>query len=543
MPSSGDPGLQYKIDENPSWLLSIFLGFQHYLTMFGSTVAVPFMLKEKLCLSDDPLSFAVIINTMFFVSGIVTLLQSYLGIRLPIIQGATFAFITPTTAILSLPQFKCPDITSNSGNNTTVSHDWKKGMLEIQGAIMVSSLFQVFIGFSGLVGLVSRFVGPLTVAPTIALIGLALFSDATLFVGQQWGIASTTVFLILMFSQVLKDFKVPFPWIGQGRTLKIVRLSIFKLFPILLAIVISWGISAIVTAAGGFSSNPTARTDARISVLKDSEWFYVPHPGQWGIPTVSLAGVFGMLAGVLASMIESIGDYYACARLSGAPPPPKHAMNRGIGIEGIGCLIAGACGSGNGTTSYGENIAAIGITKVASRRVVQVGAVIMILLGILGKVGAVFATIPEPIIGGMFWGLFGMILAVGLSNLQYVDLNSSRNLFVLGFSFFTGMMIPDWVGKNETAIDTGLVEIDQLIRVILTTEMAVGCIFALILDNALPGTLEERGIDRWRQLEDSAVGEQGKSTVSLHVYDPISSNLWSKKEMVEVYPIPAVLPK
>ena len=87
--------------------------------------------------------------------------------------------------------------------------------------------------------------------------------------------------------------------------------------------------------------------------------------GQWGTPTVSIAGVFGMLAGVLASMIESIGDYYACARLSEAPPPPRHAINRGIGIEGIGCLLAGAFGSGNGTTSYGENIAAIGITKVS----------------------------------------------------------------------------------------------------------------------------------------------------------------------------------
>lgn len=51
--------------------------------------------------------------------------------------------------------------------------------------------------------------------------------------------------------------------------------------------------------------------------------------GQWGTPTVSVAGVFGMLAGVLASMVESVGDYYACARLSGAPPPPDHAINRG----------------------------------------------------------------------------------------------------------------------------------------------------------------------------------------------------------------------
>ena len=86
--------------------------------------------------------------------------------------------------------------------------------------------------------------------------------------------------------------------------------------------------------------------------------------GQWGTPTISAASVFGMLAGVLASMIESVGDYYACARLSGAPPPPRHAINRGIGMEGIGCLLAGAWGSGNGTTSYSENIGAIGITKV-----------------------------------------------------------------------------------------------------------------------------------------------------------------------------------
>ena len=71
-----------------------------------------------------------------------------------------------------------------------------------------------------------------------------------------------------------------------------------------------------------------------------------------------------MLAGVVASAIESIGDYFACARLSGAPPPPTHAINRGIGTEGIGCIIAGIIGSGNGTTSYSENIGAIGVTKV-----------------------------------------------------------------------------------------------------------------------------------------------------------------------------------
>ena len=72
-----------------------------------------------------------------------------------------------------------------------------------------------------------------------------------------------------------------------------------------------------------------------------------------------------MLTGLLALLIESVGDYHACARLSGAPPPPKHAMNRGIAAEGIGVFVAGAFGCGIDTTaSDGENIGAIGITKV-----------------------------------------------------------------------------------------------------------------------------------------------------------------------------------
>lgn len=82
------------------------------------------------------------------------------------------------------------------------------------------------------------------------------------------------------------------------------------------------------------------------------------------MPTVSLSSVLGMMAGVLASTMESIGDYYACARLSGAPPPPTHAINRGIGVEGIGCVLAAIWGTGNGTTSFSQNIAALGITKV-----------------------------------------------------------------------------------------------------------------------------------------------------------------------------------
>ena len=112
-------------------------------------------------------------------------------------------------------------------------------------------------------------------------------------------------------------------------------------------------------------------------------------------------------------------------------------------VEGIGCLLAGLWGSGNGTTSYSENIGAIGVTKVGSRRVIQYGSLIMIAVGVIGKFGSVFVTIPTPVVGGVFCMMFSIITAVGLSTLQFVDLNSPRNLFIIGFSIFMGIAVPE----------------------------------------------------------------------------------------------------
>jgi len=61
--------------------------------------------------------------------------------------------------------------------------------------------------------------------------------------------------------------------------------------------------------------------------------------GQWGMPTVSVAAVFALLSGILATTVESVGDYYACAKLSGAPPPPLHAVNRGASLGHTTCSI------------------------------------------------------------------------------------------------------------------------------------------------------------------------------------------------------------
>jgi len=520
---------------------------EHYLTMLGGTLAIPYILSGPMCFANNTLAISEVLSTIFFVSGLVTLMQTTFGVRLPIVQGGDYGYLAPIFAIMALPQWKCPipqEENSNSTESSLINNDdiWKTRMREIQGAMLLSSVFQIVIGFTGLIGFLLRFIGPLAIAPTITLVGVALFPVAADKAGQHWGISMTTIVLISLFSQYLTKIKIPVPGYSKERGgFYTGHFPMFRLFPVILAIVVSWIICAIITAAEGFPSDPSvlqyaARTDARADVLKEAKWFRLPYPGQWGMPTVSVAAVFGMLAGVLSSIIESVGDYYACARLSGAPPPPKHAINRGIGIEGIGCLLAGAFGSGSGTTSYSQNIGAIGITKVGSLRVIQFGALVLMAFGLLGKIGALFVSIPDPIVGGVFMVMFGMIAAVGISNLQFADMNSSRNLFIVGFSIVFGLALPHYMVTHPGAIQTGVPEIDQIITVLMSTSMAVGGLVGLILDNTIPGTIEERGLKAWRQHLSGHSDDQFQ-TASIEVYDlPFGLNRISNYKVAKYLP-------
>ena len=121
----------------------------------------------------------------------------------------------------------------------------------------------------------------------------------------------------------------------------------------------------------------------------------------------------------------------------------------------------------------------------------------MILLGMVSKFGALFTTIPSPIVGGMYCAMFGMIAAVGLSNLQYLDLNSTRNLFILGFAFFMGLSVPEYFTNHPLKIEPEW--LSNIINTLGSTGMAVGAFIALLLDNTIPGTDKERGLTTWGQ--------------------------------------------
>jgi nucleobase transporter 1/2 len=298
--------------------------------------------------------------------------------------------------------------------------------------------------------------------------------------GRHWGIGGLTIVLIVLFSQYLAR-----------------RNVVFRLFPVLLGIGGAWLVAAFLTMTGTFGPGHPAYCS--LEGVAQADWIQFPLPFQHGGPVFVPAMIVAMLAGYIASMVESVGDYYACARLSGAKTPDEVTINRGIGMEGIGCLIAGIFGTGNGTTSYSENIGAIGLTRVGSRRVVQAGACVMIVLAMFGKFGALFTAIPQPIVGGMYCAMFGMIAAVGLSNLQFIDLNSGRNLFILGFALFMGLSVPEYFAQHPLTWPGALGPVGDILTSIGKTGMAVGALCAFVMDNTVPGTDEERGLTAWKR--------------------------------------------
>lgn len=111
----------------------------------------------------------------------------------------------------------------------------------------------------------------------------------------------------------------------------------------------------------------------------------------------------------------------------------------------------------------------------------------MILQGVINKFGAIFIMIPDPVVGGLFCVMFGMITAFGLSALQYVDLRSSRNLYIIGLSLFFPLVLCQWMQAHPGVINTGIKELDSTLTVLLSTTILVGGCLGCLMDNLIPG--------------------------------------------------------
>jgi uracil-xanthine permease len=502
MTAPRESNMIYGLDDRPPVLRAIVLGLQHVLTMFGSTVAVPLIfgpvlwpipegLSEELAgqLTQAQLTnTALLISSVMLCSGVATLLQSTWGSRLPIIQGVSFSFLAAFFAIIASVHDGSPidwSTATTPEQSAVLVSQWEAngaaGMQTIAGAILLGGILEAAIGFTGLMGQIRKALSPVVVGPVIMLIGLALYQFGAPVAASNWYVSGLTIVLIFLFSLVLSH-----------------KVRLLRLFPMLSAIVIVVSLCWWLGRSGTFQPGDAGYVD--LAAFEHAEWFRVGSVFfPWGLPKFGTAALVAVLAGYLASMIESFGDYHACKNIAGGGDPTSEEISRGIGMEGIGCALTGVFG-GFSSTSYSENIGLVGLTKVASRYVVQIGAVILILLGLFGKFGALAAAIPKPVVGGLYCALFGLIAAVGVKQFAKADLHSDRNLLIGGFALFMGLSVPFYfsdfsVGKADLAAVERLPEaVRNVIISLCSTGMAVAAVLGILLDNIVPGTREERGL-------------------------------------------------
>nr|XP_029116277.1 nucleobase-ascorbate transporter 3 [Elaeis guineensis] len=451
--------------------------------MLGTIVMLATFLVPKMGGSNG--DKARIIQTFLFMSGINTLLQTLIGTRLPTVMNASLAFVIPVLSIIN-------DFSSREYEN---EHErFVHTIRAIQGALIVSSFLNIIIGYSRAWGDFSRFFSPVVIVPVVCVVGLGLFERGFPQVGKCVEIGLPMLILLVFVQQYMKHI--------NERT-----RYWFERFALLLCIVVVWSFAAILTAGGAYNNvsentKQHCRTD-RSHLMSSAPWIRIPYPFQWGAPIFTASHVFGMMGAVLVAAVESTGAHYAAARLAGATPPPAHVLSRSIGLQGIGMLLEGIFGAATGSSASIENVGLLGLTRVGSRRVVQISTGFMIFFSIFGKFGAFFASIPFPIFAAMYCVLFGIVAAVGISFIQFANNNSMRNLYIIGLALFLGISIPQYFNEFAASAGHGPAKtnagwFNDILNAFFSSAPFVAMIVGTLLDNTLEArNTGERGLPWW----------------------------------------------
>ncbi|CAO2815882.1 unnamed protein product [Amaranthus hypochondriacus] len=464
------PFVDFCLTSNPPIHEYIILGFQHFVVMLGTTVMIATILVPQM--GGGPIEKAQVIQTLLLVSGLNTLVQTLVGCRTAVIIGGSYAFVIPAIPIIFDERFSIiidPHVR------------FVHSMRALQGALMFGSILPVVVGFLGLWRIFMRILSPLAAIPLVVLTGLGLFQLGFPQLAKCTAIGLPALVLLIFISQYLASLVKPFQALGRR-------------YAAVLTIFLIWAFAAILTAAGAFkNSSPKTqfycRTD-RSNLLSAASWIRFPYPFQWGRPTFSVGNGFAMMAAALVSIIESTGTFIAAARYSSATPIPPSVVGRGIAWLGAGHFVNGAFGAICGPSASVANAGLLGLNQIGSRRVTQVAAIFMLFFSIFGKFGALLASIPLPIFAAIYCVLFAYVVSAGLGFLQFCNLNSFRTKFILGFSLFMGLSVPQYFNEvllvtGHTPVHTKSIAFNSILQVIFTSAATVGLIISYFLDTTL----------------------------------------------------------
>ncbi|MBQ5683631.1 MAG: uracil permease [Peptococcaceae bacterium] len=400
------------INERPPLTQWIPLSLQHTFAMFSASVLVPIL-------------FGIPASIVLLMNGIGTLLFIFITKgKAPAYLGSSFAFLAPAFIVID-----------------KMGYEYVLGGFICAGAIF--SIVAILIKFVG-VSWIDAVLPPAAMGPIVALIGLELAGSAA----NTGGIVSVDGSAIDPQMVIVFVLTLALAVIGQ-----VVFKGFAAAIAILIAIVGGYGLATIM---GMVDFTP----------VLNAKLFALP---AFTAPKFDLTAIIIIIPASLTVISEHVSHQIVTSQIVGRDLVKDPGLHRSLLADGISTMLSGFCGSVP-TTTYGENIGVMAVTKVYSVWVIGGAAVFSILLAFFGQVSALISTIPGPVMGGISFLLYGMIAASGIRLLvdKQVDYAKPRNLAMTAVVFVTGL--------SGAAIQIGEV---QLTGMCLAT--IVGIVMGLVM--------------------------------------------------------------
>jgi NCS2 family nucleobase:cation symporter-2 len=411
------------------------LGLQHVLVMYAGAIAVPLIVGRALQLPPEDVAF--LISADLFVCGVVSILQSlgftpWFGIKMPVMMGVTFASVGPMVSM-------------------AVANPGPEGARMIFGAIIGAGFIAILL--APIVSRMLRFFPPVVTGTIILIIGVTLMR-----VGINWifgnPVGPTAPKIVdpahLAWFEAAATTAAPPTGAALAPTMNnplYAPVSNIVLSAVVLAVVVG-----IARFAKGFLSNIAVLCGIVVGAIiaaslgmmhyekiAAAQWFALIPPLHFGRPIFDPILIVTMTLVMIVVMIESTGMFLALSDMTGRKITQEN-LAAGLRMDGLGTVLGGLFNTFP-YTSFSQNVGLVGVTGIRSRFVCVAGGAIMVVLGLIPKMGALVEALPTVVLGGAGLVMFGMVAATGIRILSRVDFATSRNnLFVVAISIGFGMI-------------------------------------------------------------------------------------------------------
>ncbi|MCP3960447.1 MAG: xanthine permease [bacterium] len=430
----------FGVDDVPPPAETLLYAWQHTLVDVSPYV-LPLVVAKAVGYSDAQAAY--MISTCLALMGVFTFVNATWGHRLPSVMGPS---ATNTGAMASVGAiFGAPAM-------------W-------MGAFL-GGLFEAAVGASGILTRLRRFLPPYVCGIVVTTIGISLARIA-----GGWVFADTRPAMLTLSG--LTALSVVLLTVAGYRF----GLGLLARGSILLSLLLFGVVGAAAIGLADFT--PIAETP----------WLGLPRPFAFGGPglgwTLVGGAVFGILVGFVGSIAESIGDYAGTCAVSRVTYNVRH-IRRGITVEGISSAVAPLFGA-IPLTTYSQNTGVIATTRVASRRVVQVAAGILLLYGLSPKVGALLILIPRPIVGTVFLVVCGMIAVAGVRLLSTGE-KDEVYMLTTAIALIAAVTLPSAAARNPD----WLAGLAPLTRLLLSNSVVIATVLGISLNAILRAVLPAR---------------------------------------------------